>query len=72
MNKLIEFHRLSGIQPKEKKLVSLVNKIEKNVVSVLFTKHHVNLFLREAGDIYKIREDVIGGLEENEKIIVIV
>lgn len=66
MDPIIEYYKLCSVVPKSEQLVPLVNHIERDIVSVIFTKKHVEGFLDDRDGTYHLREDVIGAAESRK------
>ncbi len=60
-----EYYRLCSIKRRERRPLALINQIDEKIRTLLFTKQFVELWLQPDGNMYKIKETVIGSGKNN-------
>jgi len=57
--RIIQYYRLNAVNPVAE--TPLVDRIDKKMITSIFTDREVTLMYKRDGDVYTVREDVIGG-----------
>lgn len=59
--RIIQYYRLCDVRGSHDRDPPLVDRVDKKMVSAIFTDREITLMYRVQDDAYRVREDVIGG-----------